>query len=106
MISKFGALAVVLLFSVSFTTKQGSSLNENSSGKKKDSIIYPEEKHFKNLSQLTFGGDNAEAYWSFDNSKLTFQSNNPAWGLSCDQIFYTPVKGSDLKNNKPQLLST
>jgi hypothetical protein len=26
-----------------------------------DTILYPEEKHFKNVQQLTFGGDNAEA---------------------------------------------
>ena len=29
-----------------------------------DTLIYPEEKHFKNIRQITFGGDNAEAYWS------------------------------------------
>src|SRR5688572_3226110 len=71
-----------------------------------DSLIYGQEKHFKNLRQLTFGGDNAEAYWSFDNTRLVFQSNNPAWGLQCDQIFYTSIEGSDLKNTKPQMLST
>ena len=32
----------------------------------KDTLIYPEEKHFKAIRQVTFGGDNAEAYWSFD----------------------------------------
>ncbi len=26
---------------------------------KSDTIIYPEESHFKNVRQLTFGGDNA-----------------------------------------------
>ena len=31
-----------------------------------DTVHYPEEKHFKNIQQLTFGGDNAEAYWSYD----------------------------------------
>lgn len=45
------------------------------------------EKHFRNMVQLTNGGDNAEAYWSFDSKKLVFQSNNPAWGVACDQIF-------------------
>jgi hypothetical protein len=44
-----------------------------------DTIIYPSEKHFKSLKQLTFGGDNAEAYWSFDDTKLIFQVTNPAW---------------------------
>ena len=41
-----------------------------------DTLIYPEEKYFKSIRQITFGGDNAEAYWSFDNHKLIFQSNN------------------------------
>lgn len=50
------------------------------------------EKHLKNLTQLTFGGDNAEAYWSWDNKNLTFQSNNKKWGLECDQIFNLRIK--------------
>lgn len=68
-------------------------------------LAYPQEKHLANLKQLTFGGDNAEAYWSFDGTKLVFQSNNPAWGLQCDQIFFTTLD-DDVKNNKPQMLST
>lgn len=52
----------------------------------------PAEPHLQNIRQLTFGGDNAEAYWSPDGKWLTFQSNNPAWGLKCDQIFAMKVK--------------
>lgn len=70
-----------------------------------DSLAYPGEKHLKNLRQLTFGGDNAEAYWSFDSKKLVFQSNNPGWDLKCDQIFFTTIEG-DLRNSRPQMLST
>ncbi len=54
------------------------------------------EPHLKNLKQLTFGGDNAEAYWSFDNKKLSFQSNNKAWGLHCDQIFMMDLYNAKL----------
>lgn len=50
-------------------------------------LIYPEEKHFKSIKQITFGGDNAEAYWSFDDKQLVFQSNNKAWDVECDQMF-------------------
>lgn len=50
------------------------------------------EKHLRNIKQLTFGGDNAEAYWSPDSKWLTFQSNNAKWGLHCDQIFAMKVK--------------
>ena len=52
-----------------------------------DSLIYPEEKHFKSIRQVTFGGDNAEAYWSFDDKQLVFQSNYTKWNVSCDQMF-------------------
>jgi TolB protein len=69
-------------------------------------VHYPNEKHLKNVRQLTFGGDNAEAYWSFDSKKLTFQSNNKAWGLQCDQIFFLDVKKSDVRSKQPQLIST
>lgn len=65
------------------------------------------EKHFKNLTQLTFGGDNAEAYWSYDSKKLTFQSNNKAWGVKCDQIFDMDVnKASTDSTYKPKQIST
>lgn len=69
---------------------------------------YPQESHLKNVRQLTFGGDNAEAYWSFDGKKVSFQSNNKEWGLSCDQIFYMPVEGMDLsvKGTKAPRIST
>lgn len=50
-----------------------------------------EAKHLRNIRQLTHGGDNAEAYWSPDSRWLTFQSNNPNWGLHCDQIFLMNV---------------
>ena len=55
-------------------------------------LIAPGEKHFKSLRQLTFGGDNAEAYFSFDGKSLTLQSNNPKWGLQCDQIFMMDIE--------------
>ncbi len=71
-----------------------------------DSIHYSREKHFTNVRQLTFGGDNAEAYWSFDGKSVSFQSNNKAWGLNCDQIFYTPINADLSKGEKPQLIST
>lgn len=66
-----------------------------------------DELHLKNLKQITFGGDNAEAYFSFDSQKISFQSNNKKWGLKCDQIFMmdlnNPIKDS---LGKAQLIST
>lgn len=56
-----------------------------------DTLLYPEEKHFNNLQQLTFGGDNAEAYFSFDNKWLVFQRTSAKDGIPCDQIFVGKV---------------
>ena len=42
-----------------------------------DSLRHPLEKHLRNIKQLTFGGTNAEAYFSFDETKLIFQSTRP-----------------------------
>ena len=52
-----------------------------------DSILFAGEPHFKNVIQLTNGGDNAEAYWSYDSKRITFQRTNPKEGIICDQIF-------------------
>jgi len=50
-------------------------------------LNYEGEDHFYGMRQLTDGGDNAEAYFSFDGSQLTFQSNAEKWGNECDQIY-------------------
>jgi TolB protein len=56
-----------------------------------DTLLLPEEKHFKNLQQLTFGGDNAEAYWSYDDKHIVFQRTSEMAGIPCDQIFVGKV---------------
>jgi Tol biopolymer transport system component len=53
------------------------------------------EKHFGNVKQLTFGGENAEAYFSPDGRKLIFQSTRD--GHECDQIYTMNIDGSDVK---------
>ena len=58
------------------------------------SLIFPgEEKHLANVRQLTFGGQNAEAYWSADGKRLIFQSDEGT--LPCDQIFTMNADGSE-----------
>ena len=52
----------------------------------------PEERHLKSLRQLTFGGENAEAYWSFDETKLIFQSRPNR--SAADQIYIMNADGS------------
>ena len=70
-----------------------------------DTLRYPEEKHLKNVRQLTFGGDNAEAYFSLNDKYLTFQATQSKWGTSCDQIFYMPIDGK-YKGSRPPMVST
>jgi Tol biopolymer transport system component len=79
---------------------------ETDTQKDTNTLILPNEKHFEELKQLTFGGDNAEAYWSFDDSKLVFQANNPAWNVNCDQIYVTDWQTANMQNTPPKMVST
>ncbi len=83
------------------TQKQQDSYNPET-----DSLRYEEEKHFRNVRQLTFGANNAEAYWSYDDSKLILQSDNPEWGLGCDQIFYIDLNETQTPDQELPMVST
>jgi Tol biopolymer transport system component len=65
---------------------------------------YPQEIRLGEPKQLTFGGDNAEAYFSFASDKLVFQATNPNWGVACDQIFVMPIDG--YTGDQPPMVST
>ena len=54
------------------------------------------ERHLRNIRQLTNGGENAEAYFSPDGSRLIFQKTQPP-DTPCDQIFTMKVDGTDLR---------
>ena len=71
------------------------------------SVLAPaQEKHLKNIKQLTFGGDNAEAYFSPKGDQLTLQVTNQAFGVSCDQIFMLDLKAQEFNEKSLQLVST
>ncbi len=100
---------LILLLVLSFQYSCSSQRSQGSSTKNNLSIeylVYPNEKHFKNVRQITFGGDNAEAYWSFDNTKLVFQSKNKNWGAECDRIYTMDVNDTFTNNKIPNLVST
>ena len=60
-----------------------------------DSLAVAGEKRLANIRQLTFGGENAEAYWSSDGKQLIFQSKRD--GRGCDQIYTMNADGSNVK---------
>jgi TolB protein len=66
-----------------------------------------ESKHLKNIRQLTFGGNNAEAYFSPNGKYVSFQSDNVRWGLRCDQIFKLDIAAAQSDTMyRPPLIST
>jgi TolB protein len=70
-----------------------------------NAILLPQEqKHLKNARQLTFGGQNAEAYFSVDDKQLIFQ--HQGGDVLCDQIYSMVVDSPDGKPPAPKLLST
>ena len=70
-----------------------------------NSLLFPEEReHLKNIRQLTFGGQNAEAYFSLDDKQLIFQHQGD--GVPCDQIYTLAVDTADGKPATPKLVST
>ena len=71
-----------------------------------DSVHFAGEKYFKNVRQLTFGGDNAEAYWSYDGKSIVFQKTNPKEGVFCDQIFVAKVPVTDAQKFTPKMIGT
>ncbi len=65
------------------------------SEKQAEVTIFEGETHFKNIRQLTFGGENAEAYFSYNADKLIFQSKRD--DLQCDAIFTMNADGTNVK---------
>ncbi|MBU1023606.1 hypothetical protein KKB99_04870 [bacterium] len=61
--------------------------------------IFPGEKHFANMRMLTVVGENAEAYWNSDGTKLVLQIH--VGDGNCDQIYVM-----DLETCETELVST
>lgn len=76
-------ILTLTLFCAFFTQAQSTSLS------------YDGEGHLQNIKQLTFGGENAEAYFSPDGEELIFQSKRD--GRGCDQIYTMNTDGSQVK---------
>src|ERR1035437_481861 len=108
---KYLAIAILFIMIYEGCSSNGNEVKSTNNKSLPDSgkvsmLKYNQEKHFKNIRQLTFGGDNAEAYWSNDSKKLVFQARNEKWGAKCDQIFYFEVANTHLDSIPPKMLST
>ncbi len=99
----FVFLTIVFIFSVSSVMACGSLETELSlfetptffSQLPQKDLSFEGEKHLRNIKQLSNGGENAEAYFSFDGKQLIFQSKRDE--LKCDQIFTMNSDGSNVK---------
>lgn len=83
-------------------SESASEQNTVASPEMTDTLRNDSETHLQNIRQLTFGGDNAEAYFSFSGDKLVFQAANQSWDVPCDQIFYMPITGYE---DRPSMVS-
>lgn len=66
-----------------------------------DPLRHPLERHLRNIRQLTFGGENAEGYFSADDRRIIFQSTRPPF--QCDQIF---ILSLETPQAPPRIVST
>ena len=87
---------VCLLLAAAFVTSQSSAQQQQQQPAQPGEIELPAEKRLRNVRQLTFAGENAEAYFGGDGRKLIFQSKRD--GRQCDQIYTMNASdGSDLR---------
>ena len=98
-------LSFTLLISCDQTAKNGHAHNDASAQQADTTIHYPQEKHLANIKQLTNGGDNAEAYFSFNDEMIVFQAKNPEWNAPCDQIYTFSFSEGHMFDKVPQLIS-
>lgn len=61
----------------------------------------PDERHLKNVTQLTFGGENAEAYFDHTGTELTMQVKRD--GAGCDAIFRMNADGTRQRQVSPSM---
>ena len=100
------SLSTIILLTSCGVNQLEQTTDGESGTTKKSEIHYNQEKYLINIKQLTFGGDNAEAYFSFDDTRLVFQLKNPEIGIDCDQIYVTDWTNDNMKEKLPTMVST
>ena len=97
---------IPFIFATFFIFPSKENIRNSSPATTNDTIQYPGEHHFKNLRQLTFGGDNAEAYFSFDGKYIVYQRTDTKNGIVCDQIWMGKIPETADEPFVPKLIST
>ena len=87
-------LRLILLCAIIFFT----GCAHNNTGAK-NIQYHSEDRHMKNITQLTLDGDNGEAYFSWDSRKLIYQSNRNDY--KCDKIWTMNIDGTEKKMVSP-----
>jgi TolB protein len=102
--SQFARPAILLLLIAASASLATYSQSPNSAKPVANPLAVPGEKHLGNVRQLTFGGTNAEAYFSADDKSLIFMHSGE--GVPCDQMYTMPIDTLDGKPAVPKLVST
>ena len=74
----------------------GSASAASASAQDSSGLVLPGERHLANVRQLTFGGNNAEAYFSSDGKQLIFQRQEDTED-GCDQQYIMNTDGSNMR---------
>jgi Tol biopolymer transport system component len=88
------AILLVVSFAVAHTNTDAQA-GQPQATDARSPVELPQEKHLRNVRQLTDGGENAEAYFSGDGRQLIFQSKRD--GRPCDQIYEMNADGSNVR---------
>jgi Tol biopolymer transport system component len=88
-------VVTILIVTFAFLATPGQTRQDQTAGEESKTLALPQEKHLRNIRQLTFGGENAEAYFSADGKRLILQSTRE--NVPCDQIFTMNVDGSQAR---------
>ena len=101
-ISFVSAASMVFLLALGLASCSSEEESKGDQRPEADMLLLDEERQYlSNLRQLTFGGENAEGYFSFDESRFIFQRTLPEEGDSCDQIYIY-----DLSSGRTHRVST
>ena len=89
-----GMIPYIVLAALVLTACGQQKTTEETEAATQDTLALPGESHLRNVRQLTFDGENAEAYLSFDEQQLVLQRKSD--DMECDQIFTMGVDGANL----------